>query len=148
MTNKECESITIGNFEDEIKRLVDRIDLDKLSNYKFDIKDILKDKSKLSDFKEKPGVYVFFKDDKVVYVGKTRESHGLANRIRIQLQGDPTNSNLGKNIDEIENNNKCKKAYELDSKRTYKKCLKNLIVLKSYWKIVTYYLRFYIHLRK
>ena len=70
MTNKKYESITIDNFEYEIQRLVYGIDLDKFSNCEFDIKDILKDKSKLRDFKKKPGVYIFFKDGKVVYIGK------------------------------------------------------------------------------
>ena len=135
----------IKELERKIKNLAEEINLNNLGE-KLSLKNVLEE---LGKFKKTPGVYIFLKDDKVVYVGKAGESHGLESRINIQLKGDPTNSTLGKNIDEIENKNKCKERYnenccknernpekrkeccknykDKESKEIYKDCLNDLI---------------------
>ena len=135
----------INEIEKKIENLVKQIKLDSLGE-KLSIEKLPEE---LNKFEKKPGVYVFLKGDEVVYIGKAGESNGLANRIRLQLQGDPTNSNLGKNIDEIENNSMCKNQYtencckdekdpeeraecckkykDRENKEIYKNCLNELI---------------------
>ncbi len=62
------------------------------------------DLTRLKNYVNKPGVYIFLdKNDKVVYVGKALSSHGLKDRLQKQLNCDPSNANLANNIRRKEN---------------------------------------------
>ena len=81
---------------------------------------------RINKFEKIGGIYIFEKAGEIVYIGKAGHSHGLKDRIQKQLNCNPSNSNLAKNINEEE---KCNCNKEEDNNKTTfdKKCLKECL---------------------
>jgi len=97
---------------DKLKKCLEenKIDINSFANKKeIKIESLIRegknDLREIEEFKESGGIYIFKKADKIVYIGKAGRSHGLKDRIQKQLNCNPSNANLAKNINEKENCN-------------------------------------------
>jgi len=91
------------------------------------IKEDRNDLKEIEKFEKMGGIYIFKKAGKIVYIGKAGLSHGLKDRIQKQLNCNPSNANLAKNINEKKN---CNCDEKIENKTIFdtnclKECLKS-----------------------
>lgn len=97
------------NFDKLKKCIKENINIDNFVKKEIEVKSLIKeDKNVLKEikkFEKIGGIYIFKKENEIVYIGKAGRSHGLKDRIQKQLNCNPSNANLAKNINEKENCN-------------------------------------------
>ena len=116
------------NFDKLKKCIKENINIDNFVKKEIEVKSLIKeDKNVLKEikkFEKIGGIYIFKKENEIVYIGKAGRSHGLKDRIQKQLNCNPSNANLAKNINEKENCN-CDDFDTSCLKECLKECLKS-----------------------